>query len=78
MGMADYYWEVTLMVKIKQAVEAILLAAVVAGLDQAGTVNVSEVFGLDGDEGALVTGLLVLVLGYLQRWARDELAKADG
>ena len=63
---------------LKHAVEAVLFAALVAGLDEAGTINISEVFGLSGENGALVTGIAVLILGYLQRWAKEQEEHAEG
>lgn len=65
------------MVKLRSAVEAVVFAGIVAGLDEAGTIDISEVFGLSGDEGALVTGILALILGYAQRWAKEQEEKAE-
>ena len=63
--------------KLRSAIEAVAFAAILAGLDEAGTINVSEVFGLSGDEGALVTGILALVLGYVRTWAKEQEEKAE-
>ncbi|MDE0650700.1 MAG: hypothetical protein OXI12_10195 [Gammaproteobacteria bacterium] len=63
--------------KIKHAAEAILFAAVLAGLDEAGTVDISEVFGLSGETGALVTGIVALCLTYAQRWVKAQLEAAE-
>ncbi|MDE0605041.1 MAG: hypothetical protein F4148_06590 [Caldilineaceae bacterium SB0675_bin_29] len=65
------------MSKLRSAIEAVAFAAILAGLDEAGTINVSEVFGLSGDEGALVTGILALVLGYVRTWAKEQEEKAE-
>ena len=63
---------------LKHAVEAVLFAALVAGLDEAGTIDIAEVIGLHGDEGALVTGIITLILAYAQRWAKEQEEHAEG
>ena len=65
------------MSKLKDAIESIAFAAILAGLDQAGTINIAEVLGITGDEGALLTGVGALVLAYAQKWAKAEEEKAE-
>lgn len=65
------------MSKLRDAIESIAFAAVLAGLDEAGTIDISEVLGISGDEGALVTGIVALVLAYAQKWAKAELEAAE-